>query len=218
MTAALCASPIQAEVIRVTRLDQCGIPVTGTNAQAVIDAFTEIGVSPNYEEGQRFLLRKANGEPCVNQKDAGFFNWVVVTPTLCTLDPTVLVLVTGDRLISNGVTGVGAAFGEGILDSHYSIEVWQPVAGSGACDEGGNQQYFYWAFPNLFDSQIQDFTFQNDTFTLGWQSTSQQASTSWDLGDDWLPASGAIVQGDHYLFSITTVAPPEPYCGTTAVA
>lgn len=216
---ALCFSPIQAEVIRITRLDQCGVPVTGAaGGQAVLDAFTEVQNSPQYEEGQRFLLRKANGEPCVNQKGAGFFNWLEQTVQLCTLDPTVLAIVTGDRLITDGVTGVGVAFGEGLLDEHYSIEAWQPVSGSGACDASGQQQYFYWAFPNLFDAQMQDFTFQNDTFTLGWKGTSQQGSTLWDLGDDWLPPGEGVESGDHYLFAITTEPPPEPYCGTVVVS
>lgn len=219
MTAALCASPIQAEVVRITRLDECGIPVTGTNAQAVFDAFTEIQNSPNYEDGDRFLLKKANGQPCVNQVSPGFFNWLEQTVTLCTIDPTVLVLVTGERLITDGVTGVGVAFGSsGLLDQNFSLEVWQPVAGSNACDEGGNQQFFYWAFMNEFDTRLQDFSMGNDTFTLAWQAKTQVASTLWDLGDDWLPASGDVVIGDHFLFAITTTPPPEASCGTTAVS
>lgn len=218
---ALCFSPIQAEVIRITSLDECGIPVTGASGgQAVLDAFTEIANSPNYEEGQRFLLRKANGEPCVNQKGAGFFNWLTQTTTLCTLDPTVMAIVTGDRLITNGVTGTGVAFGSsGLLDQNYSVEVWQPVSGANACDEGGLQRFFYWAFPNMFDAQIQDFTFQNDTFTFGWVGTSQVGSSLWDLGEAWLAGTNGLpLVDDHFLFNITTEPPPEAYCGTIAVS
>lgn len=215
MVVAQCASPIKGEVIRITKLDACGVPVTGVaGGQVVMDAFTELQVSPNYEEGQRYLLKKANGQPCVNQKDAGFLNWLEITTTLCTLDPVALTLISGDRLISNGVTGIGAAFGEGLLSQHYSMEVWQPVAGSSAC-AGGTQQYFYWAFPNIFDFQIQDFTFQNDTFTFGWKGTTISASTSWVLGDPWLPGTGAFLADEHFGFALTTVAPPAAACGST---
>jgi len=214
---AVCASPINAEVVRFTRLDACGVPVTGvTSMQVTMDAFTEIQVSPNYEEGQRFLLRKANGQPCVNQKGAGFLNWAEFTVTVCSIDPSALVLVTGDRLISNGVTGIGAAFGEGLLSTHFSMEVWQPVAGSSAC-AGGTQQYFYWAFPNAFDAQLQDWTYQNDTFTFGFKGTTQAASTSWILGDTWMPGTGAFLADEHFGFAITSVAPPVAACGAITI-
>ena len=221
-----CVAPIKAQVARFTLLDICGRPLTGPgSAQITTDAFTEIANTPNYEEGQRFLLRKANGEPCVNQRDPGFFNWLEQTTTLCTLDPDLFAAVIGEPIIEDSgasTTGdhTGVIFGEGLLENHFSMEVWQPVSGEGACDASGLQRYVYWAFPHVIDAQIQEFTFQNDTFTLGFSSITRAAHPDWNIGDPWLADSPVSMwgPGKHYAFNITTVAPPEPSCGAVEVS
>lgn len=211
---ARCASPIKAQVARFTRVDICGVPVTGvSSAQVTTDSFTQIENEPNYEEGERYLLRKANGQPCVNERDPGFFNWLEQTINLCTLDPDLIVTVTGERLISDGVTGTGVALGEGLLTARFSLEVWQPVAGEGACDAAGQPRFVYWGFPNLGDAQIQNFTFENGTFEFAWQDISRKASPLWTLGDPWLADGGAWGPEEHYAFNITTTPPPSPACG-----
>lgn len=219
----ICAAPIKAEVARFTLLDVCGVPITGEgSAQITTDSFTEIVNSPQYEEGQRFLLRKANGEPCVNERDPGFFNWLQQTITICSLDPDLLAAVTGDPIISE-TTGeeehTGVIFGEGLITNKFSLEVWQPVSGEGACDPSGLQRFVYWAFPHIQDGQIQDFTFQNDTFTFSFMSITKAASPLWDIGDPYLADSpvSSWGPGRHYAFNLTTVAPPEPACGAIEV-
>lgn len=216
----VCGSPIKAQVARFTRVNECGVPIVGAlSAQVTSDSFTQIENAPNYETGQRFLLRKANGEPCVNQRDPGFFNWLQQTTTLCTLDPDLLAMVTGEQLITDSDESVGTTYGEGLLTARFSKEVWQPIAGEGACDETGQQLYVYWAFPNEGDAQIQTFTFQNDAFTLGFQSTTRRASSLWDIGDPWLADNPAATwdPGKHFAWAITAEPPPVPACGAVLV-
>lgn len=217
----LCVAPIKAQTARFTLLGVCGELITGSgSAQITTNSFTEISNTPNYEEGQRFLLRKANGEPCVNQRDAGFFNWLEQTTTLCSLDPDLLAAVTGEPVITDGSDNItGVIFGEGLLNNHFSLEVWQPVSGEGACTPGGQQRYVYWAFPHVIDAQIQEFTFQNDTFTFGYSSITRAAHETWTIGDPWLadaPVS-SWGPGKHYAFNITTEPPPEVACGAIEV-
>lgn len=215
-----CASPIKAEVARFTLEDQCGRPLTGEgSAQVTTDSFTEITNSPNYEQGQRFLLRKANGQPCVNTIDAAFLNWVEQTVNLCTLDVDLIAMVTGEMPISSDTDFVGVTFGTGLLNSRFSKEVWQPVTGEGACDPEGNPQWIYWAFPHEFDAQIQEFTFQNDTFTFSYTSKTQPANPAWDIGNPWLANNPTATwePGKHYAFAITSVPPPEPACGAVEI-
>ncbi len=215
--ATLCASTIQALVVRFTLVDICGTPITGVgSSQVTIDAFTQIVNAPNYEEGQRFLLRSADGSPCVNQKANAFLNWVDQTTTLCTLNPDALVLVTGDRLISTSTTGTGVAFDDQLLTQHFSMETWQPVAGQ-ACDTGGNQLFAYWAFPNCSDAQIDNFTFQNDSFTFGFKDRTFKAGLNWHVGDDWLGDAAAWGPNDHYAFNLTTTPPPTAACAATTI-
>lgn len=220
-----CVAPIKAEVVRFTLTNECGVPITGEDsAQVTTDGFTQIVNTPNYETGQRFLLRKANGQPCVNQRDPGFFNWLQQVTTICTLDPDLLAMVTGDHLLvdamaSGGPAGIGVAFGEGLLTQRFSKEVWQPVSGEGACDETGLQRYVYWAFPNEGDAQLQAFTFQNDAFTFGFQSITRAASPQWDLGDAWLTDNPTSTwgPGKHFAFAITTTPPPASACGAIQI-
>lgn len=212
----MCASPIRAEVARFTLTDVCGIPVEGEGAaQITIDGFTEIQNTPNYEEGQRFLQRKANGQPCVNEQGPAFLNWLDQVVTLCTLDVDLITMVSGGEPILTDGDFSGTAFDDGLLWAHYSTEVWQPVAGADACDGEGEQRYVYWAFPHVFDAQIQAFTFQNDVFTFGYSSKTRPSAPGWDLGDPWLGDSGAGVWGPgrHFAFNITTTPPPVAGCG-----
>lgn len=229
LAASTCAPTIKAEVIRLIKLDSCGIPVTGASAEVLaFDAFTEIANSPQYEEGQRFLQRKANGDPCINQKDASFLNWVQQNVTMCTLDPRVSSVATGARLLSSATTGIGAMHGTELLNARFSVEVWTPVAGSSACSEAGVQQHVYWIFPHMFDAKVQDFTFQNDAFTLAWQAMTEDAPAIWQARADaavtgsgigstptlYLGAGNTVNAGDHWGYAITSVAPPTPFCGS----
>lgn len=223
-----CVSPIKAEVARFTLTDECGLPITGSgSAQVTSDSFTQIQNTPNYEEGQRFLQRKANGKPCVNQRDPGFFNWLEQVVTLCSADPDLLAMVTGDHLLVGSAVGpfdegegIGVAFGEGLLEQRFSMEVWQPVSGEGACDPEGNPRYVYWAFPNAGDAQIQAFNFENDVWTIGFSDVTRAANPDWDLGDAWLDGNSPVSgwgPGKHFAFAITTTAPPEPACGAVEI-
>ena len=152
--AALCVSPFQPVVARFTRVNDCGVPVTGVgSAQVTIDAFTSIEVTPNYEDGQRFLTRKANGQPCVNEQAVGFFNWIDEVNTFCAIDPDLVSVVTGGTLLTSGVTGTGVMLGEGLTTARFSKEIWQTVAGAEGSDPSGVTRYMYRAFPNEGDAQ-----------------------------------------------------------------
>lgn len=218
---AQCVTPIQARVARLIKLDVCGNPVTGTGSAVVItDGFISIAPSPQYQDGEEHSQRKANGALCVYQKDPSELTRVDLTINFCVLDPDAMVIITGERLLTTGsATGTGVAYGEGQLTARYSLEVWQPVAGKGACDASGNQQFVYWAFFNVGNSKVQDFTFENGPTQFTTASETQA------YGPLWLTRSGAatwlgtntIQAGEHFLHNITTAAPPAipASCGAT---
>src|ERR1044072_5191593 len=160
---ATCVSPIKASVIRLIKLNSCGVPVTGASSSvSVFKGFTQVAATPEYEEGQEFLLKNAGGELCVNEKDPNELKRVGLEVEVCTLDPDLQVIATGERLLTTGApaTGTGVAYGEGQLTSRFSLELWQPIAGAGACSPGGVQQYVYWLFGNVGNTTIGDFTFE----------------------------------------------------------
>lgn len=219
---AQCVSPIQARVARLIKLDVCGNPVTGASSAVVVtDGFVSINPSPQYLDGEEHQQRKANGALCVYQKDPSELTRVDLTINWCVLDPDALVVITGERLLTtNAVSGTGVAYGEGQLTSRFSLEVWQPITGSAACDASGNQQYVYWAFMNVGNSKIQDFAFENAPFQYTTLSETKSVGPLWlsrTGADDWL-GSNEVQSGEHFLHNITTTSPPTATCGAVLLS
>lgn len=218
MGSSICAAPIRGKVYRIVQLDACGSP----QASQVVSKFASIDSSPQYQDGVETLKFNADGSACVADKAENFLKWVNIAVKLCSIDPDGVVIVTGERLLGTGspVTGSGVAFGEGLLTARFSLEVWQDVAGSGACTAGGDQQYFYWAYPNVGNPKVGNYTIDQGSPTLELTATTKGAASDWVAGvgaDTWLPAGATVATDEHFLFNITTGVPPTPVCGATAV-
>ena len=222
--AATCVTPIKASVIRFIKLNSCGVPITGaSSAVATFNGFISVGATPDYEEGEEFILKRADGSLCVNEKDPNELKRVGLEVEVCTLDPDLQVLVSGERLLTAGApaTGTGVAYGEGQLTARYSMELWQPIAGAGACSPGGVQQYVYWLFGNVGNTMIGDFTFENGTFTFTFSSETKAWSTLWPLLIGSLTTglgTNTLQDLEHFLWNITTTPPPTATCGAVLLA
>jgi hypothetical protein len=209
-----CGVFIQGTVIRVVALTTCGAPVTGaSSAEVVTDGYISINAEPQYEDGDEFVGKKANGTLCYNKLTESSLKRSNLTTTVCVFNPDLLVLVSGGRLIANdGVTGTGIAMLRGLVSSHYSMETWLPMSGPGACTPGGQQKYLYNAWPHVFNTQIQGWTVENGPLELSWLSNTEAPSVLW--GDSpgtagpWLPAD--IVGDEDWIWNITTTPPPTP--------
>jgi len=217
-------APIKAKVIRLVKLDVCGNPVTGASSSMLVaKGFTQVQISPDYEEGQEFLTKLADGTPCVNQKDPSFLKRMGIEGHFCLLSPDAIQIMTGETEIFTGsgtVTGTGMMFGTDPLTARYSLELWQPVAGVGSCDASGNQYYVYWAWPNVTNGMLSDFTFENDVFDFVISGETDGAGYLWGDGpgaSTWLPAGVAVPVGKHALFNITTTAPPAITAGAVVL-
>lgn len=222
-----CASPIRGKVYRIVGLDICGVPGTSQ----VVSKFASIDFTSEYQDGEETNPTNADGSPCFTDKAPNYLKRIGASIKVCNIDPDGIVLITGERLLGAGspVTGTGVAFGEGLLTARFSLEVWQDVAGAGACDASGVQRYFYWAFPNMGNPKIGNYTIDKGSPTLEFTADTKAASPLWGDGPgtvSWLPTGAAavaagrdkIASDEHFAFNITTVAPPTPTCGATAVA
>lgn len=215
-------TPIKARLFRIIKLDACGNPVTGaSSAVAVTKGFVQVKPSPQYEDGTEFVQKNTNGDLIVNDKDPASLKRVNLEISMCVMNPDVLNIITGSRMLtSGGATGTGVAVGEGALTARYSLETWQPASGAGACATG-LQQYLYWAFGNVGNSQISDFTFDNGIFTFVTKSETKAASTTWSTSLMSLTTglgANAFQSGEHFVNNITTVAPPSPYDGAVLLS
>jgi hypothetical protein len=205
-----CFKPIKAKVMRLVRLDSCGRVVTGTTGQLVSDGFVSIAPSPQYEEGEEFIVRNAFGDLCVNEKDPDRLKRIDLTITLCAVDPEAIEMMTGGRLITDGGTSVGNAFDEDPNETAFGLEVWQRTAG-GVCGVGGALQWVHHNFFRVVNARIGDFTMEYGPTQWEIQATTL-ANPNFGSGpfDLWTPAIGAT---EHYAYQITQEQPPEALCG-----
>lgn len=228
-TVSQCATPIKGTHLRVVKLDACGIPVTGTGSMVVVTkGFVQVNLEPQYEDGEEFFERTADGTVCVNQKDDPVLKRYMATIDFCEVNTTMYAFMASARELTvnaAGVTGMGFAFAEGSPTNRYSLEVWQKVAGSGACDATGAQRYIYNAIPNLGASKVGPYSVQNGRSTFQviseTQAGSTTATTGWlngpGSGTSWLPAGETLGTGEHWLWNVTTTAPPTAACNPTTL-
>jgi hypothetical protein len=220
--ALLCASPIEGLVLRITKLNSCGVPITGTggvaspdagSAQIVMDGFTEITPSPQYDTGDRVITRKANGTLCQNFKIPDQFTNDELTMNFCVWNPALIPLTISGRLLSSTSTPTGSGFARGtwsnITMAHWSLEVWQ--APPQACDSSGTVLYPYHAWPHIADGKIGDFNINLDANILQIMGNTYDASPLWTVGNSYL-GTGQVVFGDHHLYNLENTAPPPSAC------
>lgn len=229
-TVSTCVTPIKGTHYRIVKLDVCGNPVTGTGSMQIVSkGFVQVQMEPQYEDGEEFFERTADGTPCVNQKDDPVLKRMQLTIDFCEINSTGVAYLSSARELTvnaAGVTGSGFAVAEGQPTNRYSLEVWQKVAGSSACDATGAQRYIYNAWPNCGASKFGTYTVENARSTLQVMSETQAGSTSatigWLRGPDgansWLPTGDTLGAGEHWLWNVTTTAPPTPQCNPSSVA
>lgn len=214
--ASVSGTPIKGTMMRMVKVDTCGVPVTGAGALTVVSkAFIQVQMAPQYEDGVEYFERTADGTPCVNQKDPPAFKRMQLTVDFCAVDPDQVSFVLSAReLVTSGpVSGYGFSMSEGIPENKFSLEVWQQVAGSGACDASGTQRYIYNAWPHAGNGRIGNYTIENQRSTLQFQAETFGASALWGDGPgtvSYLPATGTttVLGGEHWIWSISTNAPP----------
>ncbi len=214
-TQVTCGAPILGTMLRVIKLNSCGVPVTGTgSAQIVMDGFTQVQDAPSYDTGDRKITRKANGLLCHNKKLPDLFTNDTLTIDFCAWHPGLIVNTIGGRLLTATAspTGTGTAYGEGLTPAHWSLELWQEVDGVGACDPiTGLPTYFYHAWPHLTNAKRGQNTMSNDPTMFQLIADTEPASPLWTAGDAWLGA-GQVQSLDHYLWNQTTTPPPASAC------
>lgn len=222
MAASTCVTPIKGTHLRVVALDVCGVPITGTGGLvAVSSGFVQAVMSPQYEDGTEFFELNASGNACVNQKDKPVFKRDELTVDWCEVNVLLAAYVIDAQVLGAGspVTGTGFAHGEDQQTNRFSLEIWQEVAGSGACDASGNQRFIYNAWPNVGNTKLGDYTIENDKSTLQFVSETASAGVGWvdQIGSDWLPVGTVLEDGRHWLWNVTTTPPPDDACDTTTL-
>lgn len=215
----LCAAPIQGTRMRVVRLDECGVPVTGAGGQVVTEGFVNVEVTQQYEDGTEYQLRNAQGEFCVNDVAPDQFRRVDLSIQFCAVDPDVVNLITGVSVVVTGAPSTGTGFwvAEGNVTQRFSLEVWQAVSGQ-ACGAGGVARHVYWAFPNLGSGRFNDFTIEDGILEWSLGAKSKIASPLWGQGPGTPKWISAVPPGAHFGFNIAALPlPADTGCGSVVL-
>jgi hypothetical protein len=225
----VCPKPLQGETIRATRLDACGNPDYGECAYGVSDGYVQAVLTPNVEEGERFLQRGANGKPIVNQRGRPSLNWYDVSIQFQEVDMELFTILTGLQPYENDA---GQVIGFPVTEEYFAmanfgLELWMGNAEE-ACDPVDPLPYYgYNLLPWVVDGAITgDITIANAliTFTVTGRT---RKGTPWGVGpyDVVLDSTGtpsplptAIPDDTHHLPIWTQLAPPEASCGCQALS
>lgn len=146
------ASSILGVSLRVTRLTPSGAPATGAEASYVTDKFVSVSFTPEFEAGDEFTQKAANGTVCASLKAPDTLKRINLSIAICEPDFEFQELIAGGTLLEDTVDGstitVGwkaPAIGVDPTPNGVAIEVWSKAVTGGKT--AGNNPYYHWIFP-----------------------------------------------------------------------
>jgi hypothetical protein len=227
----LCAPHARGRAMRVTRLDECGVPVEGPNATMVSDGWVQVVETPVYQDAEEIVVLNANGQNCIDDQADPALRWVTLAIQLCNVNPLLINMLTGDPVVSDDATPTANTVGYR-LDAavtgtaNFALEIWTGVPGQ-ACGVGGTEQFGYWLYPYVVQAQWGERTFGNSGLTVDITARTQ-AGSGWGVGpynirrDATTPATlepliTPISETQHLNFELTTAPVPPVSCEPTAL-
>lgn len=164
------ASSVAGMAIRLTRLDAAGNLVIGPSASYVTKKFVSLGFTPEYETGDEFTTKAADGSVCVTWKAPDTLKRVTLSIALCDPDPEFTEMIAGGTLLSSGGKSVGykaPLVGVDPSPNGVAIEVWS-IANVGGRQAATNP-YWQWVFPYCQMHLAGERAIQNDLLATSFE-------------------------------------------------
>ncbi len=164
------ASSVAGMAIRLTRLTASGELVTGPSASYVTKKFVSLGFTPEYETGDEFTTKAADGSVCVTWKAPDTLKRVTLSIAICDPDPEFTHMIAGGELLSSGGSSVGykaPLVGVDATPNGVAIEVWS-IANVGGRQAATNP-YWHWVFPYAQMHQAGERAIQNDLLATSFE-------------------------------------------------
>ena len=164
------AASVAGLAIRLTRLDATGAPVIGASASYVTKKFISLGYTPEYESGDEFTTKAADGSVCVSWRTADTLKRVTLTLALCDPDPEFTEMIAGGTLLSAGGKSVGwkaPLVGVDATPNGVAIEVWS-IANVGGRQAAVNP-YWQIIFPYAQMHMAGERAIQNDLMATSFE-------------------------------------------------
>lgn len=228
--ATTCVGLARGKRIRFTRLNDCGVVQSGAGNTLTATAFISGTYTPNYADTEEITQQDANGDLCIDDRSPVALRWIDIELTICTIDPTMINLITGDPVILDDAVSpnnVGFSIDADLTGSaNFGMEIWSGVSGQ-ACDAAGFTSYGYWLTPWVKDAQWGEFTVENGALTVTFTARAVFGSP-WGTGpylvrrDAAVPATleklNTPIGANEVLRYLTTSAPlPAATCGATTL-
>lgn len=226
--ASVCPAVVRGRIMRLTRLDACGVPVIGASTTVVSDGFISVEASDQYEGGDPIRVLNASGDLCIDAKGKPQLAQEDLVITLCQVNPDAINIMTGAPLVLDAATPTPNTVGFrkqcGNADVNFALEVWSDITNQ-ACTAGA-KSYWYSLWPLLTDATYGDYTIENGAVNMVINASAFCAS-GWSVGPYDVVLDGAsapsplltaIGATDLWHGQVTAVAPPASSCGVQALA
>jgi hypothetical protein len=164
------ASAVAGMAIRLTRLAADGTPVSGPSGSYVTKKFVSLGFTPEYETGDEFTTKAADGTVCASWKAPDTLKRVTLSIALCDPDPEFTEMIAGGTLLSAGGKSVGwkaPLVGIDATPNGVAIEVWA-VANVGGKQAAVNP-YWHFVFPYAQMHSAGERAIQNDLLATSFE-------------------------------------------------
>jgi hypothetical protein len=231
---AVCMKPIGGTRLRATKVDACGVPITGVGSCVIVTkGFVSVERTAQFMDPDEFTVKNASGELCINERTHPLFQWYNLTVNFCEVDPELINMMTGSPLVLDDTAVTPRAVGwrtreNANINANWAMELWTRMAGA-AC-VGGAVQYGYYALPFIVEGVVGDVTFENGPVSFSVTQARSKSAEGWGVGPfDVLntvvapapsPLLTPMIAGDHDHFQMTTLAPPAVpgTCGCVTLA
>jgi hypothetical protein len=217
--------------MRVTRLDECGVPVEGDDSTLVSGGFVQVVTTPVYQDAEEIQVVNANGDNCIDDQADPALRWLTTAIQLCQVNPLLINFLTGDPVVSDDAAPtpntVGFRIDTAVTGTaNFALEVWSGVPGQ-TCGVGTGEQFGYWLYPFVVQAQWGEYTVGNAGLTVDITARTSGGS-GWGVGpydirrDATTPATlepliTPISATQHVNFELTTAPIPPISCEPTAL-
>lgn len=229
----VCYTPWKIPRVRVTKLDSCGLPVTGCST-VVSDGIISVEMTKEYEDREEFFVKNGDGQFCVRETNPPILKWINLTLTFCEVDPEMVNIVSGNSMVADDASSpsnIGYNEEEGAAALvNFGFEGWVRLANNGGVPCTGGVEYGYTLWPWIVEGTIGDVTYENGAanFTL---SARTHGNSPWGTGPYFVdysdnPAGSTtnialltpILSTQHMRQFITRKPPPTASCGCTTLS
>ena len=157
------ASSVSGVAIRATRLTPSGAPAQGPTASYVSSKFVSLSFTPEYESGDEFTQKAADGTVCASFKAPDTLKRVTMSIAICEPDPEFTEILAGGTLLKddegNTVGYSAPTIGQDATPNGVAIEVWSKAIQGGK--KAAANGFFHWIFPYTQMHQSGDRVIEN---------------------------------------------------------